>query len=111
MFAFREWFSEFCVWGGLYSVAGFFLLLAYLLHRRARVILCALAWLTIFYQAWGLFTIMGVEALAHHYPANNTFDVNMMRIGGTLLVVAIAGFWSYRLFRKRRLRAIQPHER
>ncbi len=108
MFRFLEWFSEFFVQcGGMYLVAGLFLLLASVLHRRPRVILCVLAWLTILTEAWGLFIIIGVEGLAHNYPANNTFDVNVTRIGGTLLVVAIAGFWSYRLFRKPKGETIQ----
>jgi len=86
--------------GGVYLIAGVLLLLASIRRGRARVILCVFAWLTILAQAWWLFMIMGLEGLAHHYPANDTFDLNVMRIGGTLLVVVIAGFWSYCLFRK-----------
>ena len=85
-----------------YMLAALLMLFASIVHGRSRIILCIISWLSVILQGAYLFLVMGFDAMSRQYPRNDTFDVNAVRIGCTVLIAAFTLYWSYRLLRKPR---------
>lgn len=97
-----EWILfKFGMFGGGYLLAFGCLLLAHTARRRAKVILCVVAWLLIIWQSWWLYALMWMASLGHdHYPEQRK-RFETVAISGIVAALAVSGCWTYMLFRKR----------